>query len=60
VENVPRTGDKTNAYKVLFEKPQRKGLFRIPGHRWENNIKMYLEETKCEHLDWIHWAEDVF
>jgi hypothetical protein len=25
---------------------------------WEDNIKMYLKETVCEGVDWIHMAQD--
>jgi hypothetical protein len=28
------------------------------SHRWEDNIKMYLQEIGCESLDWIRVAQD--
>jgi hypothetical protein len=27
-------------------------------HRWEENIKMDLQEVGCEGMDWIELAED--
>jgi len=29
-----------------------------PGVRWEDNIKMDLEEVGCGSLDWIELAQD--
>ena len=29
-----------------------------PGHRWEDNIKMDLQEVGCECMDWIELAQD--
>jgi hypothetical protein len=27
------------------------------SHRWENNIKMDLQEVECDSMDWIELAE---
>jgi hypothetical protein len=32
--------------------------FRRFRNRWEDNIKMGLEEMGCEGIDWIHLAQD--
>jgi len=29
-----------------------------PRHRWEDNIKMYLQEVGCAGMDWIELAQD--
>jgi len=29
-----------------------------PRRRWENNIKMYLQEVGCGGMDWIELAQD--
>ena len=29
-----------------------------PRHRWEDNIKMDLQEVRCEGMDWIELAHD--
>jgi hypothetical protein len=28
-----------------------------PRHRWEDNIKMYLQEVGCGGMDWIDVAQ---
>jgi hypothetical protein len=33
-------GDMRNKYKILVRKPEGKRPLRIPGCRWEDNIKM--------------------
>jgi hypothetical protein len=35
-------------YRVLVEKPEEKRSLGRPRHRWENNIKMDLQEVSCE------------
>ena len=39
-------------------KPDGKGSFRRPKRRWEDNIKMDLQEVGCGGMDWIEPAED--
>jgi len=29
-----------------------------PWRRWEDNIKMELQEVECEGMDWIDLAQD--
>jgi hypothetical protein len=29
-----------------------------PRNRWEDNIKMGLEETMCRSVDWLHQVQD--
>jgi hypothetical protein len=44
-------------YRVLVGKPVGK---RPPGrfrHRWEDNIKMDLQEVGCGCMDWIELAQ---
>ena len=33
-------GDRRGVYRVLVGKPEGKGPFRRPRHRWEDNSKM--------------------
>ena len=40
-------GEKRGAYKVLIGKPERKRPFGRPRRRWEDNIKMDLQEVGC-------------
>jgi len=36
---------------VLVEKPEGKRPFGRPRHRWEDNIKMDLQEVECGGMD---------
>jgi hypothetical protein len=38
-------GKMRNAYRILSRKPEGKRPVGRPWCRWENNIKMVLEET---------------
>jgi len=40
-------------YRVLVGKPEGKRPLGIPKRRWEDNIKMDLEEVGCGYMDWI-------
>jgi len=39
-------------------KPDGKTTLEIPRHRWEDNIKMDLQEVGCGFVDWIELAKD--
>jgi hypothetical protein len=46
--------ERREAYRVLVAKPERKGPYGGHGFRWEDNIKMDLQEVICGHgLDWF-------
>ena len=38
--------------------PEGKRSFGRPWHRWEDNIKMDLQEVECGIIDWIDVAWD--
>ena len=40
-------------YRVLVGKPERKRPLWRPRLRWEDNIKMDLQEVGCGRMDWI-------
>jgi hypothetical protein len=42
----------------LFGKPEGKRPLGRPRLRWEDNIKMYLQEVGCGNMDWIELAQD--
>jgi len=44
-------GERRVTYRVLVEKPEGKRPLGRPTRRWENNIKMDLQEMGC-----IVWA----
>jgi len=37
-------------------KPEERKPLEIIRCRWEDNIRMYLMETGCEYMNWIHLA----
>jgi hypothetical protein len=39
--------------KIIFFRPLRR-----PRRRWEDNIKMDLQEVGCGGMDWIDLAQD--
>jgi len=39
-------------------KPEGKRLLVRPRHRWEDNIKIDLQEVQCGGMDWIELAQD--
>jgi hypothetical protein len=43
--------------RVLVGKPVGKRPLRRPRHRWEDNIKMDLQEVGCGGMDWIDLAQ---
>ena len=42
---------------VLVGKPEGKRQPGRPRLRWEDNIKVYLQEVGCEVMDWINVAQ---
>jgi hypothetical protein len=55
---VKRVGERRGLCRVLVGKPEGKGPLGRPRRRWENNIKMYLQEVGCGGMDWIELAQD--
>jgi len=51
-------GERKSAYRVLVWKPEGKRPFGRPRHRWEDNIKMALQEVILRGMDWIDFAQD--
>jgi hypothetical protein len=42
-----RMGEGRDVYRVLVGKPEGKRQMGIPRCRWENNIKLDLQEVRC-------------
>jgi hypothetical protein len=42
-----------------MRKPVGKRQPEITRHRWEDNIKMDLQEVVCGGMDWIELAQDT-
>jgi hypothetical protein len=56
--NVALTGERRGVYRVLVVKPEGKRPLGRPRCRWEDNIKMDLQEVGCRGMDWIYLAQD--
>ena len=44
--------------QILVEKHEGKRAFGRPRHRWDDNIKMDLQEVGYGGMDWIELAQD--
>jgi len=53
-----RMGERRGVYRILVRKPEGKRPLGRPKCRWEDNIKMVLQEVGCEGMDWIELAQD--
>ena len=47
-----------SAFKILTGKPTGKRLLRRPRCRWEDNIRMYLEDIGISAGNWVDSAQD--
>jgi len=50
--------ERGGVYRVLVGKPEGKRWLGRPRRRWEDNIKMDLQEVGCGDMDWIDLAQD--
>jgi len=51
-------GGRKGAYRVLVGKPEGKTPLGRPRLRWEDNIKIDLQEVGCGVMDWIELDQD--
>jgi hypothetical protein len=51
-------GERRGVYRVLVGKPEGKRPPERPRRRWEDNIKMDLQEVGCDGMGWIDLAQD--
>jgi len=56
--NVACMGERRGIFRVLVGKPESKRPLGRPRCRWEDNIKMDLQEVGCGGMDWIELAQD--
>jgi len=50
--------ERRGVYRVLVGKPEEKRPLGRSRRRWEDNIKMDLQEVGCGAMDWIELAQD--
>jgi len=51
-------GERTGVYRVLEERREGKRPLGRPRGRWEDNIKMDLQEVEWWGMNWIDLAQD--
>jgi hypothetical protein len=56
--HVARMGERRGVYSVLVGKPEGKSPLGSPGRRWEDKIKMDLQEVGCGGMEWINMAQN--
>ena len=56
--HVARMGARRGVYRVLVGKPEGRRPVVRPRRRWEDNIKVDLQEMGCGGMDWIDLAQD--
>jgi hypothetical protein len=49
--------EKRGAYKILVGRPEGRRPLDRPRRRWENNMKMDLQDVERS-MDWIELAQD--
>ena len=56
--HVARMGQRRGVHRVLVGKPEGKRPLGRPRRRWEDNIKMDLQEMRGGCGDWMELAQD--
>ena len=56
--HVARMEEGRSAFKILTGKPTGKIPLGRPRHRWEDNIRMDLEEISTNAINWVDSAQD--
>ena len=58
MDHVARMEEGSNAFKILTGKPTGKRPLGRPRRRWEDNIRMDLEEIGINAGNWVDSAQD--
>jgi hypothetical protein len=51
-------GEKSRAYRILVGRPEGRRPLGRPRRRWEDNIKMDLQDVGWLGMNWIELAQD--
>jgi hypothetical protein len=55
---MARIGEEGGVHRVLVGKPEGKRPLEKPNHRWEDNIKMDIQEVGVGCGEWVESAQD--
>jgi hypothetical protein len=53
-------GERSGVFRILVGKPEGKRQLKRPRRRWEDNIKMDLQEVGCGGMDWNYLVQDRY
>ena len=56
--HVALTGERRGVYRGLMRNSEKKRPLGRPRRRWEDNIKMDLQEVGCGGINWIGLVQD--
>jgi len=56
--HVERIGERSGVYRFLVGKSEGKRPLGRAGRRWEDNIKMDIQDVGCGVMDWLELAQD--
>ena len=54
--HVARMVERRGVYRILVGKPEGKRPLERPRRRWEDNIKVHLQEVVCGSMAWNELA----
>ena len=54
--HLARMWERGGVYRVLVGKSEGKSQLGRPRRRWDDNIKIHLQEVGCGDMDWIELA----
>ena len=58
MSHVALMEERRRVYRVLVGKPEKRRSLGRHRRRWEDNIKMDLQEVGCGVMDWVELAQD--
>ena len=56
--HVAGMGERRGIYREMVGKPEGKRQLGRPRRRWEDNIKMDIQEVGLEGMNWIELTQD--
>jgi hypothetical protein len=55
--HVALMGERRGVYRFLVGRPEEKSSVARPRRRWEDNIKMDLQEEGCGGMEWVELSK---